>query len=70
MNKFKVGDRIKVIESPYETIKVGDICTLVRITENGAGIKSPNPDAGILWFWNSEIQKCNSALIKEKLGIK
>ena len=37
-NKFKIGDKVKRINGFFAQMKVGDIGTVVEITESGSGI--------------------------------
>lgn len=64
-NTFKIGDKVKVKHN-------NDIGTIATKAGNFYGIKFSNslviPEYGL--HHASDLQKCNSETIKEKLGVK
>lgn len=76
MEKFKIGDKVRVIHSFWPDVKIGEIWTvLTLITKDSVTIthldQNKNPSHNKGWHMkNDQLKLLNSTLIKERLGVK
>ena len=55
MSKFKVGDKVRVLQTDYSEIQVGEIKEAVVVIK-GKGVYLPSSDGDTLYFYNSEVE--------------